>query len=334
MLNRGRKLDIAKEAARVQQRLGLREIVLETGLLDVYDVIEKLQIPLMFKPMDGLLGAYLPTPSPGVLITTSRSPSIQRFTAAHELGHAMLGHKPSLDDESILRRLTNTHQQRGLRQEEEANFFATTFMLPIWLVNHHASLQGWKRKDLANPFNLYQLSLRVGLSYTATCVGLRQHNLLESRIAEELMKIAPRRLKQEGLGQIEPRNFHCDVWYLTASDNNSQLESFVQDYFVVEVLENSGAGYRWNITELERNGVEIVEDSRVSIDVEAVGSPVVRRIVLRWVIPQAHKVMLYHTRPWEGTTPAVETLRFTANVRGKVEEGLSEMTRRRLLGVA
>jgi Zn-dependent peptidase ImmA (M78 family) len=51
------------------------------------------------------LGAYLSDPAPGVLITTQGPMSIQRFTAAHELGHFSMRHQPSLDDDSILRRV-------------------------------------------------------------------------------------------------------------------------------------------------------------------------------------------------------------------------------------
>ena len=64
-----------------------------------------IHLPLLLRPLKGLLGAYLPHPIPGVLVTTERPLSIQRFTAAHEVGHFRLEHLPSLDDESILRRM-------------------------------------------------------------------------------------------------------------------------------------------------------------------------------------------------------------------------------------
>ena len=56
--------------------------------------------------------------------------SIQRFTAAHELGHFTQGHRPSLDDESILRRMPITSQPSDDFQEVEADAFASAFMLP------------------------------------------------------------------------------------------------------------------------------------------------------------------------------------------------------------
>ena len=75
------------------------------GNVDVFGAIHAIDLPLLLRPLQGLLGAYLRDPAPGVLVTTQRPMSIQRFTAAHELGHFSLRHDPSLDDESILRRM-------------------------------------------------------------------------------------------------------------------------------------------------------------------------------------------------------------------------------------
>ncbi len=94
-----------REAARLHRDLGMREHIAEHGgRIDVFGTLVTYGVPLLFKPLDGLLGVFLPEPSPGVLITTQRSLSIQRLTGAHEMGHYRLQHRPSLDDETILRR--------------------------------------------------------------------------------------------------------------------------------------------------------------------------------------------------------------------------------------
>lgn len=73
------------------------------GSIDVFSVIVQVNIPLLFRPLDGLLGTFLPKPSPGIIVTTERNLAIQRFTGAHELGHCYMGHEVSLDDKSILK---------------------------------------------------------------------------------------------------------------------------------------------------------------------------------------------------------------------------------------
>ena len=91
-----------REAARLHRAFAMRErIEADGGRIDVFDTIVRSGVPLLFKPLDGLLGVFINDPIPGVMVTTKRGLSIQRFTGAHELGHCTFGHHPSLDDESI-----------------------------------------------------------------------------------------------------------------------------------------------------------------------------------------------------------------------------------------
>jgi hypothetical protein len=152
-------------AARLQHRLGLRErIESRGGNVDVFGAIQTVDLPLLLRPLQGLLGAYLSEPAPGVLVTTQRPMSIQRFTAAHELGHFSLRHQPSLDDESILRRMPMTGARGVEFQEVEADAFAVAFMMPRWLIGWHAGRQAWTIDDFRRPNVVYQLSLRIGAS--------------------------------------------------------------------------------------------------------------------------------------------------------------------------
>jgi hypothetical protein len=160
----------AQAAARLHQRLPIRrEVEARGGNVDVFGAIHGLDLPLLLRPLRGLLGAYLSDPAPGVLVTTQRPMSIQRFTAAHELGHFALSHQPSLDDESILRRMPVSGQPAGDFQEIEADAFAVAFMMPRWLVGWHAARQGWTADHFKQPNMVYQLALRMGASYEATC---------------------------------------------------------------------------------------------------------------------------------------------------------------------
>ena len=93
-------------AGRLHRELDTRALIeTQGGSVDVFGAIHAVGLPLLLRPLKGLLGAYLSAPAPGVLVTTERPMSIQRFTAAHELGHFSMRHEPSLDDESILRRM-------------------------------------------------------------------------------------------------------------------------------------------------------------------------------------------------------------------------------------
>src|SRR5689334_20127462 len=121
-------------AARLHVRAGTRAALQgHGGGIDVFGAAVSEQLPLLLRPLKGLLGAFLPDPIPGVLVTTQRPLSIQRFTAAHELGHFKMGHRPSLDDESILRRMAMTTVAKASDpdfQEVEADAFAVGFLMP------------------------------------------------------------------------------------------------------------------------------------------------------------------------------------------------------------
>src|SRR5215470_4133178 len=89
-------------ASRLHMQLGMQEKMQQHGgSVDVFSATLGLNLPLILRPLDGLLGAYIPEPISGMLVTTRRPLSIQRFTAAHELGHLRLGHLPSLDDGNL-----------------------------------------------------------------------------------------------------------------------------------------------------------------------------------------------------------------------------------------
>ena len=85
------------------------------------------------------------------------------------------GHTISLDGPKILARGGN------LRDEVEvaADSFASAFLLPKWLLQIPARRQDWNSKSMADPFVVYQMSLRVGASYEATCVALAQHKIID-----------------------------------------------------------------------------------------------------------------------------------------------------------
>ena len=129
MTEREAYLEGAQAAARLHDRLGTRQMVeASRGAIDVFGALLQLDVALLFRPLDGLLGACLPGPAPGVIISTQRPLRIQRFTGAHELGHVALGHELSLDGDEILAR-ASARRRRDL-VELAADSFAAAFLLP------------------------------------------------------------------------------------------------------------------------------------------------------------------------------------------------------------
>lgn len=319
-------------ATRLHRDLGVQaRIVRDGGRIDVFDTIARLDVPLLFKPLEGLLGAYLNEPVPGVLITTRRPLSVQRFTAAHELGHHQLGHRPSLDDESILRRSPFAAAAGGDMQEVEADAFASAFLLPRWLVAWHCERQGWTDEDLHKPEIVYQLALRAGASYLATCWTLSRYNVLSRVAARQLADIELRTVKQRLLGEFRPADYYADVWLLTDKDVGHRIEGGPADLFVVRLREHSGSGYLWRLDELDANGFAIVDDGREDLTGEdVVGGPVIRRITTQSRRRQSGEVRLSERRPWQPAQP-LHTVVLPYDLTGPEREGWSRAERRQRL---
>ncbi|HXZ02058.1 MAG TPA: ImmA/IrrE family metallo-endopeptidase [Stellaceae bacterium] len=321
-------------AARLHRQLDLRkQIDARGGNVDVFGAIQTVDLPLLLRPLQGLLGAYLSDPAPGVLVTTQRPMSIQRFTAAHELGHFSLRHQPSLDDESILRRVPMAGQPAGDFQEVEADAFAVAFMMPRWLIGWHAVRQGWTVSEFRRPDVVYQLALRIGASYEATCWTLARHQLIQPSLADELLQTQPRALKIALLEAYRPQDYRGDVWLLTERDAGTRIDGSRNDLFVLRLEEHSGGGYLWDIDQLKASGFGVVRDELEAIDGEGVGNP-----VIRWVTaapPDTHRgyMSLDERRPWD-PDPPLSSLKVEFDLTGPEEEGLSRAARRSLLEVA
>lgn len=314
-------------AARLHDQLDVRHAVESSGgSIDVFGALLVLKAALVFRPLDGLLGFCIRGPDrPGVVISTQRPLRIQRFTGAHELGHVYLGHTESLDGEEILTRGGPTSEH-----EIAANSFASAFLLPKWLLQLQARRQGWDRASMRDPQTVYQLALRVGASYEATCVALETHNIVDAVTAKELMDATPRTIKAELLAGLAVENYYPDVWLLTERDEGLVLEGQPDDLFVLRLAEKAGAGYLWNTTDLVNSGFAILRDQRENPPTHgAVGGPVTRALTARRSDPAQGHFALELKRPWQKEGTPIASLHLAYDLYGK-EVGMPRASRRQL----
>jgi Zn-dependent peptidase ImmA (M78 family)/predicted secreted protein len=321
------------QAARLHRQLDSQQkMERQGGSIDVFGATLSVELPLLLRPLKGLLGAYLRDPIPGVLVTTERPLSIQRFTAAHELGHFWLKHQPSLDDESILRRMSSSLPDLNL-QEVEADAFAVGFLLPRWLIMWHCQHQGWHAKDLQQPHVAYQLSLRLGASYEATSWTLQRYKMISTAASHALRQMQPRQLKVELLKDYRPEDYRGDVWMLTERDAGTQIDGSRNDHFVLRLNEHSGGGYLWNIDQLKESGFAVIRDGRESTDQDGIGGPVIRHVTAAPEEAGRGRMSLDERRPWQPGTPLTQ-LTLDYDFTGPEEQGLSRAERRQILEAA
>jgi Zn-dependent peptidase ImmA (M78 family) len=270
-------------AAELHAELKLRDRLLAGDRpVDVLGAVRALDVFVLFKPLESLLGAYLPKTgqTPAMLLTTKRSLHIQRFTAAHELGHHVLGHRAmSLDKDVGF--VARGDQSGHDIQELEADAFASAFMLPDWLVVAHARRHKWSKRDLVIPDTVYQLSLRLGASYAATCWALHQARIVNRDTARRLADTQPKQSKQRAIPGITPESWHADVWQLSEHDGGVQVLGNPDDLLVLALKEHPGSGYTWDTSGVGPAGLKIEKDERQDSDDELIGGPITRKLIVQ-----------------------------------------------------
>lgn len=210
------------------------------GRFDVIKLAADLGVPVMQRELDGLLGAYLPFPSPGILLNTRRPQSVQRLTCAHELGHYFLSHDKSLDGENDVGfALVQTH--RASPQEVQADAFAFSLLMPKWLIIEN--LKRLNQKYFSLEQKVYQLSLRLGCSYEATVNMLVQYKMLPSMEGHRLRSVEPKAIKISLVGNIEVENWRRDVWVISDLEDGSLFDVMRGDIVLIKTMEQSGSGF-------------------------------------------------------------------------------------------
>jgi Zn-dependent peptidase ImmA (M78 family) len=324
-------LDGVLEAARLHEDLDTQSVIDGLGgRVDPFAAILDRGGELLFRQLDGFLGLYLPKPRAGILVTTERSLAIQRYTASHELGHFVMGHRGSIDDDEILRREPSSSAVYD-PQEIAANAFASAFLLPDWIIEYHAVRQDWTAADLADPINVYQLSLRVGASYEATCRTLLQQQVINPATAKTLLSAAchPKKIKQKILGKNALKQWHPNVWILTGRDQGAAIHGEPDDLFVVRLTEHVGSGYLWDLQQVGVAGFKVITDERLSRNgSEEIGGAIDRIVTAQSDGASVGNIDLQEIRPWD-LSDVYGHLSFAYDFRGR-EHGLPRAARERL----
>lgn len=220
--------------------------------IDVATAVNRAGVELMYQPLPRLFGAYLAdTPRRGILINNRPSRAVRRHTAGHELGHHQLRHgtvydrtdDPDVDEPVVVR-----HPMPD--SEKVAEAFATWFLMP-----RRGVLALLAQMRISNPttaHEVYQLSLRLGTSYSTTARHLPSLRLADSTDASRWVSTAPGSLKRQLAGDALTSTRGVEVWDL-ALGAHASIRACEGDLLVLpptwEVIDQDGAA-------------DIVEDSR------------------------------------------------------------------------
>lgn len=232
----GRRRNALLEAAGLLEDLGIDQ----TRPVDIFGTIDQLDLWLTFVPLGDVLGACLPVGHGGIMITTQRQPQVQRYTAAHEIGHWILdhGHAWFDDEEAILR--TSAPERERLAQ-----LFAAYFIMPPPLIHATAGHYGLEAGGPIEPQQAYLVARDMGVSYEAAVRQMAELDFVSSSGRDQLLSVSPLAAKSALAHGTRPVIGNADVWPIDEHWDGAHLDVTVQDEIVIALPENRTTGYRW-----------------------------------------------------------------------------------------
>jgi Zn-dependent peptidase ImmA (M78 family)/predicted secreted protein len=318
-------LQAAGEAASIFDRFPLEN----RTSFDIIRAVTDLGFPVMFRPMKGLLGATVTVEegAQGILVSTKRGLPIQRFTLAHELGHLVLGHELRFDF------LTEDADEMSpdaskTPEEKAAEAFASELLAPRKLITRIALSRAWRKADLQRPAIVYQLALRLGVSFKATCWALARGGFIPDKSAKHLVEETKvNEVKASLIAPYKLSDPWADVWAVAQEDAGSMLECGPDDIFVVAVKDEPSAGFLWELEESVQGFEVVFEKTDIS---ESYGGESSRVLVMKSRAPGHHRLTLRHKRPWSGEV--LSTVDYSIANFGKEMDGFPRFVKLEMLG--
>ena len=220
--------------------------------VDVLGVAKELDLVLMMQPLDNLLGFYVRGDLASGIVINSRVPeSLQRFTLAHEIGHHVLGHEGTADDEHAMGRFDLSNLL-----EVAAQAFAASLLMPLPLqVRAVRDLPASRAGRRLQATDAYLFSRQLGVSYEAGTWALYRRGLINLTSARQFVKAGALRAKNELRGSDPVDNARADVWILGEENNDLSVMCRVGDEIHVQLPEDTSAGVAWLLRSPETRGL-------------------------------------------------------------------------------
>jgi len=313
----------ARDGIRAAQREHMRiETEFQTRI-EVFDVIQDARIWLFAQPLHNMYGAYQRYGDAcGIIVNAQHPLTLQRYTAAHEYGHHVLGHAASADDEHLI-----FQPSQNLR-EVAAQAFAGEFLMPLQLVNYTLRMMGFSGRHLPlTARQVYQLALELGVSYSAAVTQLVGQHKLRASDGKRLRSERPLAVKI-GLGGTKPADPWADVWLLDESQEGRQFSPRLRDEIHLSLAETPSTGYVWQLVDTTPSVLGLIADQFEAGDADVIGASGTRHLTFRVAGAGASRILLEKRRPWQEDRPAQATFEATvraiAPITGDADDGLSE----------
>lgn len=238
-MSASRRADAIVAAAETLDALAIDQ----STVIDPFAVIDRLGLTLNITKLDNLLGAVIPQGDGGVLITSERSPAIQRYTAAHEIGHWILH-----EDHLRMDGETEVLGRPSSEVERQAQLFAGYFLMPPPLLNRAIAAYDLRSGDIY-PEHVYRLSRDLDVSYEASARRLYMARLIDRTALTQILEVGRMSAMQRASAGHRPVDGLADVWDATSDEEVVSLVVEEHDEVIVGLDEQRLAGWRWMTAE-------------------------------------------------------------------------------------
>jgi Zn-dependent peptidase ImmA (M78 family) len=216
---------VLSQAVRAALECRLKHGVRLDDPCDVFEVIAQLGIDLRFMDVTTLEGLYLNEGNNAQINICGKRPSgLQKFIAAHELGHHIFGHGATIDKESDYQAKFPSYPH----EEKLVEVFARFLLMP-----HRAVRRGFNNigsgLGFLKPEDVFRVSCWLGVGYSTLlnqmCFSL---HMLPKADLERLSKAKPREIKTS----LEPNYGHYgrdELWPTHSTWNGMRVHARIGD---------------------------------------------------------------------------------------------------------
>lgn len=150
---------------------------------------------------------------------------------------------------------------------------------------------------------MYQASLRLGASYPLTVRAYLRSNSITISQAKTLLKEDLLGIKRAIVGGYLPYDIEkAHVWLLTEKEEGTVIRANQNDVFVIRLKENRSAGYTWDYSALQKEGIVILSDENIRLEERVVGAPSLRSVIASTAMLEDGDYVLEESCPWPRIT--------------------------------
>ena len=283
----------------LHNELNTFESSIKTGRVDILDAVSRLGVTVILRPLKEVLGTLLKLErGSGLMLSVFQS--ARRLRNASACALSILLYAAGKEESQNFRSLYKLLAESLPRSPDDQNFVSVLdLLLPNFLLASLQVRQKWSNRDLEDPVNIYQASLRLGASYQATVYAYERMGCYSASDSRKLLKIKLSDIKRILLEDHNPENLDdIDVWCLSEDKEEYAIQANRNDLFVLRLQEKGSAGYAWDFEALEEKGFAILEDKTEIVDWKRIGTPSLRKVIAKPPNAETGEVMLEETCPF------------------------------------